>query len=1284
MGPKAIKFDKFAEKKTKQTSLASFFSSKSLSDEAVVPVAAESDPYTRMTKRPRVATNKENMEITTAELNDIKKPCSHQSSTTQLQPSKSIHGSDLSTVSDDDVVETEEVTINSDDVDIVVKRCKGEKHSKSTSRQKLVCGIKLAAKTREIGDEYVPESEVEFVSKGTHRKISKKNSDKVLSIQKFRAKSTTTHSHMKDDCSMQAAGETVAATGHDGEVMECDPEDVPKQDRSGNMLGMPDMQQFMSKGKNKRLHEESASSAVLYAKNGKSPSTPSTTQRNSSTSTKRSPASAFKRSTGSTVAVRYTMGANTGATPSSEMSAAKPYKRIESKDYTPLENQYIHIKRKYSDAVLFVECGYKYKFFDEDAKIAAKALNIMCIQGGHLPTASIPVQRLPIHVRRLVELNYKVGVVRQIETAAIKAASSSKSGVFIRELTAMYTKGTLVGEDVTETNIDETGGNGFEQLSFLLCVHEFVDKQKTSTPADDSVTIGLVAVHIGTGEIVYDSFVDSCTRNQLHTRIAHLNPSEILLWTSLSTRTQTAIRSYASTSGVRIEHVDQDFSVETASRFITEFYDDSKSRQTEDGFLTAIQALPQSVLICFAYLIQYLKDFALDRVFRFSASKIVSFEHQGCMQLTSKTIANLELLVNSSDNKENGSLLQVVNKTKTQFGKRRMGKWITRPLTSANAINARLDAVTELRNSHLSWLPQLRSLLQDMPDLERGLTRVLYKKIGLPEFWSILQALQHICNTFEAVDKERSTMYKNSKPALEKERSVEKEDPSDTETDKEDVHSRYRPARLLDDLIGVGMTEIKDHVLRFVQAIDGQGAMENDKTSFLKTPEDYEDVQCAREKIKSILGEIKDHRKDIRKVVGNPSLEYVTVSGAEYLIEVTLAAAKRLPKEWINISGTKKVSRFRTPKLEKLIQRLQEQRERLNIACEAAWIEMLEHFGEVYDSLSSLTDRVATVDCLLSLADVSLQQSYCRPVLLSSPPKGTSDEDDKRSCIYMNVEAGRHPMISALIDEKYVPNNVQMSDCSRFLVITGPNMGGKSCYMKQVALLSIMAQIGSYVPADSCEMCPFDAVHTRMGACDYIDKGVSTFMVELQDAAEILNKATTRSLVLVDELGRGTSTHDGVAIAYATSQSLITDVGCAVLFATHYPLLAQLEIKYPTAVSNHYMDFFEEETKDEDGVAEHAITFLYTLARGVAKRSYGLNVARLADLPSEIIQMASTKSLELEKQISERGGMARDEAVMFSRIQNVLQKAEQFSDDKTLLDDTLKQIFRTVTQYTGA
>uniref|UniRef100_A0A8C9LBH6 DNA mismatch repair proteins mutS family domain-containing protein n=1 Tax=Pavo cristatus TaxID=9049 RepID=A0A8C9LBH6_PAVCR len=305
---------------------------------------------------------------------------------------------------------------------------------------------------------------------------------------------------------------------------------------------------------------------------------------------------------------------------------------------------------------------------------------------------------------------------------------------------------------------------------------------------------------------------------------------------------------------------------------------------------------------------------------------------------------------------------------------------------------------------------------------------------------------------------------------------------------------------------------------------------------------------------------------------------------------------------------------------------LNQLREQLILDCGAEWLRFLD---EHYHPVSKAIGHLATIDCLFSLAQVAKQGDYY----------------NNQEIIIKN---GRHPVIDVLLGEQdqYVPNTTNLSrDGERVMIITGPNMGGKSSYIKQVALITVMAQIGSYVPAEESTVGVVDGIFTRMGAADNIYKGRSTFMEELTDTAEIIRRATSRSLVILDELGRGTSTHDGIAIAYATLEHFITDVESLTLFVTHYPSVCELEKVYPEKVGNYHMAFLvnEEESAEQKGIEENPefITFLYQITKGVTARSYGLNVAKLANIPEEILKKAAHKSKELERLVNMKRALHR-------------------------------------------
>ncbi|XP_057596264.1 DNA mismatch repair protein Msh3 isoform X1 [Hippopotamus amphibius kiboko] len=879
-------------------------------------------------------------------------------------------------------------------------------------------------------------------------------------------------------------------------------------------------------------------------------------------------------------------------------SDSKPSNKRTKSIYTPLELQYLEMKKQQKDAVLCVECGYKYRFFGEDAEIAARELNIYCHLDHNFMTASIPAHRLFVHVRRLVAKGYKVGVVKQTETAALKAIGDNKSSLFSRKLTALYTKSTLIGEDVNPlvklddaVNVDEIMTD--TSTSYLLCICE--NKENVKDKKKGNVFIGLVGVQPATGEVVFDSFQDSASRSELETRILCLQPVELLLPSDLSDQTETLICRATAVSvrddRIRVERMDNMyFEYSHAFQEITEFYAkdvvDIKDSQSFSGIIN----LEKPVICSLAAIIRYLKEFNLEKVL----SKPKTFKHLSSemkfMTINGTTLKNLEILQNQTDMKTKGSLFWVLDHTKTSFGKRKLKKWVTQPLLKLREINARLDAVSEVLHSESSVFGQIENHLRKLPDIERGLSSIYHKKCSTQEFFLIVKTLCHLKSEFQALI-----------PAV-----------------NSHVHSELLRTFILE------IPELLSPVEHYLKILNEQAAKIGDKTELFKDLSDFPVIKKRKDEIQEVTDKIQTHLQEIRKILKNPSAQYVTVSGQEFLIEVKNSAVSCIPTDWVMIGSTKAVSRFHSPFIVENYRHLNQLREQLVLDCSAEWLDFLENFSAHYHCLCKAVHHLATVDCIFSLAKVAKQGDYCRPTL-----------QEERKIIIKN---GRHPVIDVLLGEQdqYVPNSTNLSgDSERVMIITGPNMGGKSSYIKQVALITVMAQIGSYVPAEEATIGIVDGIFTRMGAADNIYKGRSTFMEELTDTAEIIRKATSQSLVILDELGRGTSTHDGIAIAYATLEHFIRDVKSLTLFVTHYPPVCELEKSYSQQVGNYHMGFLvnEDESRQDPGEEDQVpdfVTFLYQITRGVAARSYGLNVAKLADVPGEILKKAASKSKELE------------------------------------------------------
>uniref|UniRef100_A0A8C4KZB6 DNA mismatch repair protein MSH3 n=1 Tax=Equus asinus asinus TaxID=83772 RepID=A0A8C4KZB6_EQUAS len=727
---------------------------------------------------------------------------------------------------------------------------------------------------------------------------------------------------------------------------------------------------------------------------------------------------------------------------------SKPSNKRTKSIYTPLELQYIEMKQQQKDAILCVECGYKYRFFGEDAEIAARELNIYCHLDHNFMTASIPTHRLFVHVRRLVAKGYKVGVVKQTETAALKAIGDNKSSLFSRKLTALYTKSTLIGEDILlnrnfslkfklddAVNVDEIITD--TSTSYLLCICE--NKENVKDKKKGNIFIGLVGVQPATGEVVFDSFQDSASRFELETRILSLQPVELLLPSTLSEQTELLIRRATAVSvrddRIRVERMDNMyFEYSHAFQMVTEFYAkdvvDVKGSQSFSGIIN----LEKPVICSLAAIIRYLKDFNLEKVL----SKPKNFKQfsgeMEFMTINGTTLRNLEILQNQTDMKTKGSLLWVLDHTKTAFGRRKLKKWVTQPLLKIREINARLDAVSEVLYSESSVFGQIENHLRKLPDIERGLCSIYHKKCSTQEFFLIVKTLHHLKSEFQALV-----------PA---------------------VNSHVQSDLLRTFILEI--PELLSPVERYLKILNEQAAKIGDKTELFKDLSDFPLIKKRKDEIQEVTHRIQIHLQEIRKIIKNPSAQYVAVSGQEFLIEVKNSAVSCIPTDWVKIGSTKAVSRFHSPFVVENYRHLNQLREQLVLDCSAEWLEFLENFSEHYHSLCKAVHHLATVDCIFSLAKVAKQGDYCRPTL-----------QEERKILIKN---GRHPVIDVLLGEQdqYVPNSTNLSgDSERVMIITGPNMGGKSSYIKQVALITVMAQIGSYVPAEEATIGIVDGIFTR-------------------------------------------------------------------------------------------------------------------------------------------------------------------------------------------------------------
>uniref|UniRef100_A0A0R0EBQ9 DNA mismatch repair protein MSH3 n=1 Tax=Glycine max TaxID=3847 RepID=A0A0R0EBQ9_SOYBN len=639
--------------------------------------------------------------------------------------------------------------------------------------------------------------------------------------------------------------------------------------------------------------------------------------------------------------------------------------------YTPLEQQVLDLKAKHPDVLLMVEVGYKYRFFGQDAEHASRVLGIYAHMDHNFLTASIPTFRLNVHVRRLVTAGYKVGVVKQTETAAIKAHGSNRSAPFERGLSALYTKATL--EAAPDLGGAEDGCGG--ESNYLLCV---VEKSVLDEKGGVDARIGIVAVEISTGDVVFGEFCDGFLRSALEAVVLNLSPAELLLGDPLSKQTEKLLLDFAGpASNVRVERFSRDCFIDGgALAEVMTLYEnmhiDSPSDSIQSNDLTEnrsqkliikeVMNMPDLAVQALALTIRHLKEFGFERILCSGAS-IRPFSSNTEMTLSANALQQLEVLKNNSDGSEIGSLLQIMNRTLTIFGSRLLRHWVSHPLCDQTLISARLHAVSEIAQS-MGSCNSVKNLVRVEEDPDVAIVQ--------PE---LAYTLSLVLTTLgRAPDIQR------------------------------------------------GITRI---------------------FHCTATPSE---VIRAREAFKLAVEQLDSMIDFYRKQLGMKNLEFISISGTTHLIE--LSTDVKVPSNWVKVNSTKKTIRYHPPEVLTTLDKLSLAKEELTVACRAAWNNFLTDFSKHYAEFQAAVQALAALDCLHSLAILSRNKGYVCPVFV-----------DDHEPVQIQISSGRHPVLETTLQDNFVPNDTNMhADGEYCQIVTGPNMGGKSCYIRQVALIVIMAQ----------------------------------------------------------------------------------------------------------------------------------------------------------------------------------------------------------------------------------
>ena len=841
---------------------------------------------------------------------------------------------------------------------------------------------------------------------------------------------------------------------------------------------------------------------------------------------------------------------------------------------TPMMQKYIETKKEYADCILFYRLGDFYEMFFEDAKCVSKELELTltgksCGLKERAPMCGVPFHSAEGYITRLVSKGYKVAVCEQVEDPKLA------KGLVKREVIRVVTPGT----NCNLTSLDEGRNN------YLMGIVSMDD------------LYGLSVVDVTTGEYLLTE-VD--TSGKLLDEINKFMPSEIICNDSFYI------------SGIDLEDLSGRMGISISALaphyFDEELCEKALCRHFSVSSLDGLGLKDYSIGITAAgAVMEYLMETQKNSLAHILS--LVPYQTGKYMILDRNTRRNLELVETLREKQKRGSLLWVLDKTKTAMGARKLRSSLEQPLIDKDEIVKRHDAIDEL-NENMITREELREYLNPIYDLERLLSKISYKSANprdLTAFHSSLQMLPHIlflCQNF------KSRLF-------------------------QEFSQKLDPLEDLCSLIASAIEEEPPLTLHdggiIRDGYDGQ----------------VDKLRAAKSDGKTWLATLETEERE-RTGIKNLKIKFNRVFG--YYLEVTNSYKQLVPENWIRKQTLANSERYTTERLKELEDVVLGAEEKLYNLEYQLFCEIRDHIFTQVDRIQQTARTIAMLDMVMSLAYVAEKNNYVRPSLNEQG--------------ILNIREGRHPVIEQMIDhDMFISNDTYLDeDSHRLVIITGPNMAGKSTYMRQTALIILMAQLGSFVPAAAADISLVDRIFTRVGASDDLASGQSTFMVEMTEVANILHNATKNSLIILDEIGRGTSTFDGLSIAWAVVEHIVDkkNIGAKTLFATHYHELTELEGKLD-GVQNYYI------AVKEDG---EDIVFLRKIAKGGADKSYGIQVAKLAGVPENVLKRAREIAINLE------GGMQTMVPVGLAASQET--KADGFAPQQEMAQ---LSIFDAVTSF---
>lgn len=843
---------------------------------------------------------------------------------------------------------------------------------------------------------------------------------------------------------------------------------------------------------------------------------------------------------------------------------------------TPMMQQYMETKKQYKDCILFYRLGDFYEMFFEDAITASRELEITltgkdCGLEERAPMCGVPFHAVDGYLNRLVSKGYKVAICEQVEDPKLA------KGIVKREVIRIVTPGTNLNTQALEES----------KNNYLMCIACFQNR------------IGVSIVDVTTGDF-YMTEVEGLAK--LQDEIYKYMPTEIICNDAFVM------------SGYDIEDLKGRLSMAVYTLEPWYFDDDGCRKCLMNHFKVntlaglGLEDFPSGMISAGAAM-QYLLE--TQKTDLTHINHIIPYLASRFMLLDSSTRRNLELTETLREKQKKGSLLWVLDKTKTAMGARRLRSDIEQPLINIDDINARLDAV-ELFCKNTVSRDEIREYLNPIYDMERLLGKVSYKSANprdLLAFANSMEMLPHIKTVLKEFDCKLLSEIEQEMDGLE-------------------------------DLYHL----IKDAICDDPPVMIREGGMI--RTGFDK---DIDMLRTAKTEGKTWLAKLEEEDRE-RTGIKNLKIKYNKVFG--YYFEVTNSYKDMVPDDYIRKQTLVNAERYMTPKLKELEDTILNAEDKLNTLEYDVFCKVRDDIAKELERIQKTAKAVARLDVFASLSVVAEQNHYVRPALNE---KGVID-----------IKDGRHPVVEKMIDhDMFVANDTYLNNSNHCIaVITGPNMAGKSTYMRQSALIVLMAQLGSFVPAKSANIGIVDRIFTRVGASDDLASGQSTFMVEMNEVANILRNATSKSLLVLDEIGRGTSTFDGLSIAWAVIEHISNKklLGAKTLFATHYHELTELEGKMNNV--NNYCIAVKEKGDD--------IVFLRKIIKGGADRSYGIQVAKLAGVPDMVIDRAK----EIAEQLSDNDITEKVQSIAVDTKGDKRKSKPVHYDDVTMgqmtLSDTVK------------